>query len=76
MTEKHDEWLKQANYDMDTADAMFASGRYLYAVFMCHLSIEKSLKGLYSKELAEVPPKTHNLLISSRKLERNPIKTC
>ena len=56
MSEKHHEWLKQADYDMDTADAMFTSGRYFYAVFMCHLSIEKALKGLYSKELAEVPP--------------------
>jgi HEPN domain-containing protein len=27
MSEKHEEWLKQADYDMDTADAMFSSGR-------------------------------------------------
>ncbi len=72
MSEKHDEWLKQADYDMDTADAMFASGRYLYAVFMCHLSIEKSLKGLHSKELREVPPKTHNLLYLIKKIENKP----
>jgi HEPN domain-containing protein len=76
MSDKHHEWLKQADYDMDTADAMFTSGRYLYAVFMCHLSIEKSLKGLYSKELAEVPPKTHNLIYLLKKLERNPIRIC
>ena len=57
---------------MDTADAMFRSGRYFYAVFMCHLSIEKSLKGLYSKELAEVPPKTHNLLYLLKKIEKKP----
>jgi len=57
MSEKHTEWLKQANYDMDTADAMFSSGRYFYSVFMCHLSIEKSLKGLYSKELLKFRPK-------------------
>jgi len=43
MSEKHEEWLKQADYDMDTADAMFTSARYLYAVFMCHLSIEKCI---------------------------------
>ena len=76
MSEKYEEWLKQADYDMDTADAMFRSGRYFYAVFMCHLSIEKSLKGLYSKELAEVPPKTHNLLYLLKKSIRNPIKIC
>lgn len=72
MSEKHAEWLKQANYDMDTADAMFSSGRYFYSVFMCHLSIEKSLKGLYSKELVEVPPKTHNLLYLLNKIGKRP----
>jgi HEPN domain-containing protein len=59
---KYQEWFRQADYDMDTADAMFASGRYFYAVFMCHLSIEKALKGLIAKRLDELPPKTHNLL--------------
>jgi HEPN domain-containing protein len=44
------------------ADAMFASGRYFYAVFMCHLSLEKALKGLIAKRLDELLPKTHNLL--------------
>lgn len=58
MSDKYKEWLKQAEYDMDTADAMFMSGRYFYAVFMCHLSIEKALKGLFHKLLDEVPPKT------------------
>ncbi len=36
------------------------------------ISIEKSLKGLYSKELAEVPPKTHNLLYLLKKIEKKP----
>lgn len=72
MNEKHEEWLKQADYDMDTADAMFSSGRYFYAVFMCHLSIEKSLKGLYSKKLHEVPPKTHNLIYLLNKIGKKP----
>ena len=74
MNEKHHEWLKQSDYDMGTADAMFASGRYLYAVFMCHLSIEKSLKGMYSKDLAEVPPKTHNLIYLLKKIGKKPHK--
>lgn len=72
MSEKHEEWLKQADYDMDTADAMFSSGRYFYAVFMCHLSIEKSLKGLYSKNFHEVPPKTHNLIYFLNKIGKKP----
>ena len=56
------EWFLQAEYDMDTADAMFQSGRYMYAVFMCHLCIEKALKGLYAKTHCQDAPKTHNLL--------------
>ena len=62
MAKSHEEWLKQANYDLDTADYMFKGGRYMYTVFMCHLSIEKALKGLYTEKLRKEPPKTHNLL--------------
>lgn len=29
---------------------------------MCHLAIEKALKGLYQKNLNETPPKVHNLI--------------
>jgi HEPN domain-containing protein len=72
MSDRHEEWLRQAEYDMDTADIMFKSGRYIYAVFMCHLSIEKALKGLYIKVLDEVPPKTHNLLYLLNKIGRRP----
>lgn len=54
---------------MKTAQAMFNSKRYIYAVFMCHLSIEKALKGLYSQTLDEVPPKTHNLIYLVEKIK-------
>jgi HEPN domain-containing protein len=56
------EWLKQADYDFDTAKFMCMGGRYFYAVFMCHLAIEKALKGLYQQKLQEASPKTHNLI--------------
>ena len=72
MSDRYEEWIKQADYDMDTAEAMFSSGRYFYAVFMCHLSIEKALKGLYDKLLHEVPPKTHNLLYLLHKIGIRP----
>lgn len=57
-----EEWFKQAEYDMKTAKAMFEAKRYVYVVFMCHLSIEKALKGFYQKKLNSIPPKVHNLL--------------
>ena len=68
---KPQEWLKQAVYDMKTAEAMLTSKRHIYAVFMCHLSIEKALKGIYAQTLKTVPPKTHNLvyLVEKIKLE-------
>jgi HEPN domain-containing protein len=72
MKDKHEEWLRQADYDMGTADAMLRSGRYFYAVFMCHLSIEKALKGLYATVLSDIPPKTHNLLYLLNKIDRRP----
>lgn len=56
------EWFKQAEYDMKTAEAMFVARRYVYVVFMCHLAIEKALKGLLQKKLGSIPPKVHNLL--------------
>lgn len=62
MNKKTEQWIKQADYDMDTAQYMFKGGRYFYAIFMSHLSLEKALKGLYYKKLKEVPPKTHNLI--------------
>ncbi len=55
------EWFKQSEYDFETAKAMLTSGRYIYAVFMCHLCIEKALKGLYARRHKKDPPKIHNL---------------
>ncbi len=69
MAKTHQEWLKQADYDMSTADYMFNGERYFYAVFMCHLSIEKALKGLYQKRLNELPPKVHNLIYLINKMD-------
>lgn len=62
MEKQTEEWIKQADYDMDTADYMHKGGRHIYAVFMCHLSVEKALKGLYYEKLRKIPPKSHNLV--------------
>jgi len=47
--DKHYEWYFQSDYDLETAVDMFKSGRMVYCIFMCHLSLEKALKGLLSK---------------------------
>ncbi len=64
-----EEWFKQADYDLDTARAMFDGGRYIYTIFMCHLSVEKALKGVYAKKYETHPPKTHNLVYICELLE-------
>ncbi len=55
------EWIKQADYDLGTAKAMLDAGRYIYSIFMIHLSIEKALKAIFAKKKNENPIRTHNL---------------
>lgn len=54
-------WLELAEYDLETAQAMFDSQRFLYVGFMCHQSVEKVLKAHWQQTLGTMPPKTHNL---------------
>jgi len=54
-------WFKIAEYDLETADAMYKTKRYLYVGFMCHQCIEKALKGIYVAINNEAPPRIHNL---------------
>lgn len=72
MDEKTQQWLKQADYDIGTAEFMYSGSRFFYAVFMCHLSIEKVLKGLYLQKLGQTPPKTHNLVYLLNKIGIKP----
>ncbi|MCX6170691.1 MAG: HEPN domain-containing protein [Ignavibacteriales bacterium] len=72
MAENPEEWLLQADYDLETAKVMFESGRYFYAVFMVHLAIEKGLKGLFWKVRKEIPPKTHHLKYLVQKINLDP----
>ena len=59
--EKYFYWQDIAKYDLETAEAMLSSGRYLYVVFMCQQSIEKLVKGLYVLHKDEEPPRIHNI---------------
>ena len=53
-------WLDIAQYDLDTAEAMYQTGRWLYVAFMCHQVIEKTLKAYWSGTQEDAPPYTHN----------------
>ena len=54
-------WVDSACYDLETAEQMFKSKRYIYTAFMCHLALEKILKAKIQKDTGKVPPKTHDL---------------
>lgn len=56
----HEQWLQRADYDVETAEAMYASARYIYVVFMCQQALEKCLKGLLVYQGKEALP-IHNL---------------
>lgn len=64
-------WLDSAQYDVETADYMFKTKRYVYTIFMCHLALEKILKAKVQEITSKTPPKTHNLryLVKLSKLE-------
>ena len=47
LQEKFEYWFDIAHYDLETAEVMFNTGRWLYVVFMCQQAIEKLCKGLY-----------------------------
>jgi HEPN domain-containing protein len=74
MEKQTQEWFRQSDYDMDTAEYMCQGGRYIYTVFMCHLSIEKALKGLYYEKHQKHPPKTHSLVHLMNKIKIKPPK--
>jgi len=64
-----EEWFKQADYDLKSAEVMFKGGRYVYVIFLCHLGLEKFLKGLYVRRFKKNAPKVHNLFYFTKELE-------
>ncbi len=53
-------WLERVDYDLQTADAMLNTGRYIYAIFMCQQAIEKVMKAFINNLGKDVLP-IHNL---------------
>ena len=59
--EKFGHWYDTANYDLETASAMYKTGRWLYVAFLCQQSIEKLCKGLYTLYINDEVPRVHNI---------------
>ena len=55
-------WIEVSDYDLDTADAMFCTGRWLYVGYMCHQTIEKAFKAFWCSRKEEPAPYSHNLI--------------
>jgi HEPN domain-containing protein len=55
-------FIKSSEYDLETAESMLKTGRYIYVIFMCHISLEKLLKAFVSETNQSISPKTHNLI--------------
>lgn len=56
----YQKWLERVNYDIDTAEAMYVTRRYIYAVFMCQQALEKCFKAFMAFKEMEIVP-IHNL---------------
>ncbi len=50
---------------------MLRTGRYLYVVFMCHLSLEKMLKARVAQVTGGLPAKSHDLIYLVKKANLN-----
>ncbi len=53
-------WIERSQYDLDTANVMLDTGRYLYVAYMCQQTIEKILKAIIAWQGKENFP-IHNL---------------
>jgi HEPN domain-containing protein len=60
-------WIELAEYDLETANAMLQTKRYLYVGFMCHLAVEKAFKAFFTKLTSETAPFSHSLSYLAKK---------
>ena len=67
MSKHIDYWKEISDYDMETAEAMLKSKRYLYVGFMTHQAIEKIFKAYFVKIQGGTPPFSHSLSYIARK---------
>ena len=61
LAEKFEYWRDSAQYDLETAQTMFMSGRWLYVIYMCQQAIEKLCKGLYLLYIDDNVPRIHDI---------------
>jgi HEPN domain-containing protein len=67
MNNKTQYWIEISDYDLETAEAMLQSKRYLYVGFMCHQAIEKIFKAYFTELKSETAPFSHSLSYLAKK---------
>ncbi len=68
MDKKVKYWIDTAEYDLETAQVLLETGRFLYVGFLCHQTMEKCLKAVIA-ESGRFPPKIHNLFNLAEKAD-------
>lgn len=56
-----DFWKQSAERNLDAAHILFKSKHYDFCLFLCHLALEKLLKGLAVKQTKKPAPYIHDL---------------
>lgn len=54
-------WRESAMRDWEAANHLYKAHSYAYALFFCHLTVEKILKALVVKQIKQHAPYTHDL---------------
>ncbi len=58
--DEFDKWIISADDDWESAEYMFKGKRFVWALFLMQLSLEKLIKALIIKS-GKLPPLSHNL---------------
>lgn len=63
-------WLSTSKEDLETALSLFNSGKYVWSLFVAHLTLEKLLKAFWVRDNeSNFPPRTHDLNRIAREIK-------
>lgn len=57
-----DYWRASGEEDIQAAETLLEKGHLRHALFFAHLAMEKTLKAHVTRQMRDVPPRTHNLV--------------
>ena len=60
-------WLNSSDVDSKAMENLFDGGHYIWALFLSHLVVEKSLKAYYAENVDIDVPRIHDLLKIAQK---------